>query len=184
MKIPQNYKSYSIQNNSNTGNQIVDNIKNLFHNVSNDNTLTESDKVAIHSFLIETMNHFSEYVQETNNYVFVVQSISELRLTDSISQEEFERQLKNVDLTRRNKHNIAIDACNQLNRQCDFYHIDKICDIDTTNRLQVADFAAKFAMAVHGYAVDHNYTMDEVLSKMNKDPHLLNTDMIDFDERE
>lgn len=39
-------------------------------------------------------------------------------------------------------------------------------------------------MVVHGYAVDHNYTMDEVLSKMNKDPHLLNTDMIDFDERE
>ena len=43
MKIPQNYKSYSIQNNSNTGNQIIDNIKNLFHNVSNNNTLTESE---------------------------------------------------------------------------------------------------------------------------------------------
>ncbi len=177
MKIPQNNLSVANQN-------LVDNIKKLFHNVSNDNTLTEADKIAVHSFLIETMNHFSEYVQETNNYTFVMQSISELKMSNIISQEEFERQLKNVDFSRRSKHNIVIDACNQLNRQCDFYHINRICDIDTTDRLQVANFAAQFAMIIHGYAVDHNYTMDEVLLKMKKDPHLFNIDTIDFDERE
>lgn len=122
--------------------------------------------------------NFSSYVLETNNYVFTIHSISELRATNVISQEEFERRLKVTDSSRRGKHNLAIDACNQLNRQCDLYQIPRICDIDTENRAEVADFAARFAMATHGYALNHNYTMDEVVQLLNKDLQILNTDNI------
>lgn len=84
--------------------------------------------------------------------------------------------MANVDNERRSKHNAAIDACNQLNRLCERYDIPRICNIDTNNRAEVADFAAHFAMASpsHGYALTHNYTMDEVIHSMQNDSRLIN----------
>lgn len=153
---------------------LVEKTKLLLSKVSSNPNLSPQDKEEIHQFILGCIRKFSDYVSETNNYVFVIHSISELRGDYVIGQDEFERRLKNADSGRRGKHNLAIDACNQLNRQCDVYSIPRICDIDTNNRAEVADFAACFAMAAHGYALHHNYTMDEVVQKLSKDPRMLN----------
>ena len=153
--------------------EIVEKIKNLISAIAADQSLSKEDRLYVQNFVIECCLSFPKYVVATNEYVFVVHSISESRANGDISQDEFERRLKNVDISRRNFHNKAIDSCNQLNRQCEKYGLDKICHIDTQNRSAVADFAANFAMAIHGYALDHNYTMDEVVQKMEKDPRML-----------
>lgn len=171
MPISQEERICDYMNNS----YLIERVRKLFKCISDDKSLDDEDKKIVHSFVLDTINHFSEYVLATNNYVYTIQSIKELKLSNIIGQDEFERKLKNVDLSRRNKHNIAIDACNQLNRQCDLYGIPRICDIDTSNRVQVADFAAHFSMVTHGYAVNHNYTMDEILQEMEKDVNLLNS---------
>ena len=166
---------------------VVECTKNLLSCVTHNKDLSNEDIKEIHSFIINTIGKFSNYVHATNDYVYTIHSISELRAEGIIDQSEFERQLSSVDQNRRDKHNAAIDACNQLNRQCDFYNIPRICNIDTNNRAEVADFSAHFAMATHGYALTHNYTMDEVIQKMQKDSRLidnsLNVFKDSYDER-
>ena len=157
---------------------IVENAKTLLSKIAQDPVMDDSDKLFTHEFVLNCMQDFSKYVEATNRYVFTVHSISELRQNGCISQEEFERRLMTVDTERRGKHNRAIDSCNQLNRLCDRYKIQQICKVDSGNRYAVADFAAQFAMATHGYALNHNYTMDEVVSMMEKDTNLLKHDVL------
>lgn len=153
--------------------------------ITEDKELDNDDKKAIHDFIIERIETFSDYVRATNNHVYTIQSITMLRSGNIIDQDEFERRLKNADTNRRGKHNLAIDACNQLNRQCDIYQIPHICNIDTTNRSEVANFAARFALASHGYALNHNYTMDEVVNLLQNNSKLFDTsNVFERDENE
>lgn len=153
--------------------EITNNIKNLISAVAMDSDKTKEDRLYIQNFIIERCLSFSKYVVATNEYVFTIHSISESRKNGDISQEEFERRLKNIDSHRRDYHNNAIDACNQLNRLCKNYNLDVICHSDTSDRSAIANFAASVALAIHGYALDHNYTMDEVVKEMEKDQNLL-----------
>lgn len=153
--------------------EIINNTKALISAVATNQNQTKEDRLYIQNFITDRLKMFSEYVVATNEYVFTIHSISESRKNGDILQEEFERKLKNIDTKRRDKHNSVIDACNQLNRLCDKYHLERICHTDTKDRSAVANFAANFAMAVHGYALDHNYTMDEVIQQMEKDRNLL-----------
>lgn len=151
--------------------------------ISNDIDLSKEDRLYIQNFIIECCLSFPKYVLATTEYVLTIESISNSRINGDISQEEFERRLKAADIGRRNAHNRAIDACNQLNRQCKKYNIENICHADTQNRAAIADFAASFSMAMHGYALDHNYTMDEVVKEVERDIHIFQNKMIFQTER-
>lgn len=162
---------------------IVQRAKNLITAISQDTSKTAEDRLFFQNFVVEKCVSFSEYVVTTNNYIYTVHSISESRKNGDLSQEEFERKLNTVDQIRRSKHNIIIDSCNQLNRLCNTYQIEPICPFDTKDRYQVADFAANMSLVVHGYAINHNYTMDEVITQLDKDTHLFNTKNI-FEQME
>ncbi len=165
-------------------NYIIENTKKLLSTIAQDKNLEKEDIIYMHNFIIENVLCFSNYVTATNEHVYTICSISELRKNNIISQDEFEYKLKTIDTTRRLKHNKAIDSCNQLNRLCDRYNLPHICQIDTTDRYAVANFAAQFAMASHGYALSHNYTMDEVITMLENDPNMLKNKTIfeEYDE--
>lgn len=177
MVLPKEIQNKRSKNKMNTfyndNENLINKTMRLLSCIVENEELDNESKKEIHDFIIERIKTFSEYIQATNTHVYTIQSITMLRNGNIIDQDEFERRLKDTDTNRRGKHNLAIDACNQLNRQCDLYQIPRICDIDTKNRAEVANFAAQFAMATHGYALNHNYTMDEVVNMLQQNSELL-----------
>lgn len=142
---------------------IIQNTNNLFKQIIDNPALNLDDKKEIHIFIVHLLKKFSEYIHATNEYVYTLQSITLLRDAGVIDQTEFEYQLKMIDTLRKTKHDAIIDACNQLNRQCDFYNIPRICDINVRDRAIVAKFALDISTITHYYALDHNNTVDEII---------------------
>lgn len=180
MKIP--YKIGDKTDMSIENSNILDRTKELFQKITEDSTYNTLDKIEIHDFILNCILSFSNYVEATNNHLFTIQSTSILRDGEVIDQSEFERRLLSANRMRREKHNKAIDSCNQLNRLCEKYNIEIICKVDTNNRSDVANFAAHFAMISHGYALQNNYSMDEVVNMMNQNSNIFNVPTI-FEER-
>ena len=147
--------------------EITKRTQDLINTIALDSKLNEDDRLYIQNFIKESCIAFPRYIMATNEYVLTVHSILKSRENGDISQEEFERELENVDTSRRTFHNKAIDACNQLNRLCEKYGLEKICDIETSNRAAVANFTSVFSMAIHEYALNHNYTTAEVIKQIH-----------------
>ena len=86
-------------------NYIIENTKKLLSTIAQDKNLEKEDIIYMHNFIIENVLCFSNYVTATNEHVYTICSISELRKNNIISQDEFEYKLKTIDTTRRLKVN-------------------------------------------------------------------------------
>lgn len=58
-------------------------------------------------------------------------------------------KMENLDSARRSAHESAIASITMLNRICDAYGIERITDIDTTDRYQVADFVRRYCAEIY-----------------------------------
>ena len=63
--------------------------------------------------------------------------------------QELRDKMEDLDNTRSSAHESAISNISMLNRICDAYGVEKIADIDTKNRYQVAEFVGQYCAEVY-----------------------------------
>lgn len=98
-------------------------------------------------FVISRLDTFPAYFDAVYKDVLSLESDTMLRNSGLIDQEQFAFRRESIDATRKMKHDVAISACNQINRQCDAYGVPHICpdiDMDHLDRTMVADFIGTF----------------------------------------
>lgn len=82
--------------------------------------------------------------------------------------EDLREAIENMDKSRRIKHEAAIAACSQINRECDRLNVPRFCP-ETDDRYIVADFCAQVSVEFFldgiGKSVD---TIDNVIKAMAK----------------
>ena len=96
------------------------------------------DDPEILEFIEDQMNYFPKYVNSV-----VAMQIHTNTYSNKTKDDNYLAKLKTLDETRRMIHESTISACNILNRQCKINNVELICDIDTSDRYAVADFAAE-----------------------------------------
>lgn len=64
--------------------------------------------------------------------------------------QELREKMADLDSIRHSSHEAAIANIAMLNRICDAYGAEKIADIDTTDRYQVADFVGEYCAEIYG----------------------------------
>ena len=84
-----------------------------------------------------------------------------------ISQEDFEFRITQSDSLRRSIHDVAIDACKQLNRLCDAYSVERFCPEESADRHQVADFIGTFVYNIYEDG-QGNRSMDKSIEDARK----------------
>lgn len=119
---------------------------NLFHAMCNKPTPAgkpplSSERAA--RILIDAFSAFPEYV---NTVVRCEQQLPLIRAT--AEREEMIARVESLDKLRNAAHNAAISSLTMLNRNCDYYGVARIADIDTNNRYAVGDFCACYTMSV------------------------------------
>lgn len=86
-----------------------------------------------------------------------------------ISLDQYQYKITQLDNNRKISHNAAIDACAQINRLCDSYHLPHICPETDASRDKVANFCAvitnEFFMEGVNYDID---SMDQVIVSLEK----------------
>lgn len=88
-------------------------------------------------FVESRMKAFTDYVAHVNWMETRIQ-----RLTiEGVQGEQWRDAVETLDKQRRSKHNVAMDAINQLNRLSKFYDLEPFYDgpVDHENRTQVGD---------------------------------------------
>lgn len=116
-------------------------------------------------FIVERLNTFPAYFDVVYKDVLSSESDTMLRNAGLIDQEQFAFRRESIDKTRRLKHDVAISACNQINRQCDTYGVPHICpdiDMEHVNRTMVADFIGTFVYNTYEHGIG-NITMDKAI---------------------
>ena len=63
--------------------------------------------------------------------------------------QELRDRVSDIDGSRRIAHEAAISKITMLNRICDAYGTERIADIDTTDRYQVADFVGQYCGEIY-----------------------------------
>ena len=63
--------------------------------------------------------------------------------------QEIRDRISDLDSRRKSAHEHAISSITMLNRICDAYGTERIADIDTTNRYEVADFVGQYCAEVY-----------------------------------
>lgn len=88
------------------------------------------------------IENFGKYV--TSVMMSNVYSKALLRFPDN---NKLRNSLLMEDSARRKLHDSCISFCNMLNRHCEQFNIeDKFCDIDTSDRVQVAQFIGEIVV--------------------------------------
>ncbi|MCR5670741.1 MAG: hypothetical protein K6G10_07015 [Butyrivibrio sp.] len=124
-----------------------ENIGNLIRAIS-ERTPDKEERDYLLTFVAERLSTFTGYFNSVYNDVIASETSRILRDTGRIDQEEFEFRLTRSDASRRSAHNLAIDACTQLNRLCDNFHVPKFCP-ETDDRHVIADFIGKFVSELY-----------------------------------
>lgn len=96
------------------------------------------------------LNYIKERVEKLVEYVNSIE-LMEMQLPIlrfKYEAEKYQEEVMRLDFNRRSKHNVAIDACNQLNRLCEKNGLELLftCDMDDRNEVAeaIADMVTEF----------------------------------------
>lgn len=117
-------------------------VNNLFNVIAEKENAEDANYIS--SFVQDSLMNFTKYFNTV--YRDVLQQRSNKALFDMgrIDRDEYIYRIETNDRARRVAHNVAIDSCNQLNRLCDRYNIERFCPAEEASRTEVADFIGKF----------------------------------------
>lgn len=144
---------------------------------SPDNEYRENDL----DMLNYNMAAFGEYVQ-----IVYHQNYSTPIKYATLEGEELREAIQSMDKNRRIKHEAAIAACSQINRDCEYYNVPKFCP-ETTDRHIIADFCAQVTAAFYLDGIGRDAkTIDDVIKAMTQNCKSVNisniTNNIDTNE--
>ena len=111
------------------------NIRERYHHLLDTMRSSEETEKEDYDFVLERMLRLSDYIKQ----VFKMQ-IEMSVVHDRFSGSDVSDKIKEVDRKRKDRHDLAIDAVNQLNRFCDIYKVEPLFDGDTSDRQAVAEF--------------------------------------------
>ncbi len=103
-------------------------------------------------FVDDKMDDFRKYFNAVYEHVIGAESARLLLNGGMIDVEKYKDRIIKLDGDRKHAHDMAIDACNKLNRQCDAYKVEHFCPTPELaadgskylNRGEIADFVGKF----------------------------------------
>ncbi len=100
----------------------------------------KDDSVSL-DFIEDRVNAFTEYMGHT---AWMETRIQRLTI-EGIRGEQWRDEVAKLDRLKRDKHEVAMDAINQLNRLCETYGLDPFYDkpVDNEHRNQVGDDIGK-----------------------------------------
>lgn len=104
----------------------------------------DGDRDDAFNTIAEAFNSFSAY-QNTVIRMTAMQPI----IYAHCEGEELRDKMTDLDNTRHSAHESAIANLTMLNRICDAYRTERIADIDTKDRYQVADFVGQYCAEVY-----------------------------------
>lgn len=109
----------------------------------------------------ERLDTFRGYFNAVYNHVLGSESARFRFNAGLIDADELRDQISDLDSRRRERHDLAIDACTILNRMCDMHELDHICpDVEkdfsgkVLNREEIADFVGQFVYNVYQRGID------------------------------
>ncbi len=105
------------------------------------------------NYVVDSLNSFTGYFNAVCDNTNGMHINKLLRDGGRISQEEFEWRITESDKRRRSAHNVAIDACNGLNRLCDKYGIEHFCPEEGSPREEIAEFIGSYVMEVYNEGI-------------------------------
>ncbi|MBO4847015.1 MAG: DUF3232 domain-containing protein [Lachnospiraceae bacterium] len=117
-------------------------IKNLFDAVSKQENA--EDAKFITEFITDSASTFVSYFNTVYRDVLQAQAFRSLLDMGRIDREDYIFRIQENDNLRRKAHDVAIDACAQINRQCDRYGLPHICPEKDANRTEIAEFIGDF----------------------------------------
>ena len=89
--------------------------------------------------ILNATNSFNEY------YNFLVMQPTRITsLSLRYEGQDYRNAVQKLDSDRKSKHDVAIGKVTQLNRQFENMKLGKFADIDTSDRIAVANFIAEF----------------------------------------
>ena len=121
------------------------------------------------NFISERLETFTNYFNAVYKDVLGMEINKSLRDSGRIPQEEFERRVLDNDNSRHKKHDLGIDACNQLNRLCEKYGVEPFCP-DGTDRYKVADFIGTFVYNVYESGIGQK-SLDKAIELARANSH-------------
>lgn len=77
-------------------------------------------------FIVERMQHLADYV----NAVVMMSVQVQVLYAKELDQEELIYKIQGIDTKRKMVHDVAMDACVQIDRLCNAYGCDPFCGIE------------------------------------------------------
>lgn len=129
-------------------NNYLSKVSKLFEAMGGDEMLCQGAK--------EQFSFFPKYVNAVIDYIIQ----NEMIKCSSASFDQRRHEIEAIDVARKLAHDAAISAITTLNRWCDMFGIERLADVDTTDRYAVADFVGDFVLElykgeINGKGMDH-----------------------------
>lgn len=115
---------------------------------------------------VEQFSYFTGYVNAVIDYVIK----GEMLRASGASFDQLRDGLERLDVTRKMCHDGAITAVNTINRLCDMFGVERLTDVDTTDRYAVADFVGNFVLEIYKGEIDGK-GMDQAVAEANGKPY-------------
>lgn len=123
------------------------------------------------AFVNERFDTFRKYFNAVYKHVYGSSIALTMVHGGRMEVEEYQDKVMKYDADRKSAHNMAIAACNQINRQCDMYGIEHLCpevEFDPinnekcVNRGEIADFVGRYMYSVFQQGREGR-TMDQLI---------------------
>ena len=123
------------------------------------------------SFVNERFDKFRKYFNAVYEHVYGSSTALTLVHGGMMTPEAYQDMVVNLDGKRKHAHDMAISACEQINRQCDMYGLEHLCpevEVDPinkekcVNRGEIADFVGRYVYSVFQQGREGR-TMDQLI---------------------
>lgn len=118
------------------------NIESLFKSIAEKESGEDLNETV--DFVNEALNSFTHYFNVVYKDYLQGQLNRNLYEMGKIDREELVYRIEKNDAMRRTAHDVAIGKCNQLNRLCDRYGVERFCPGEEADRTEIAEFIGKF----------------------------------------
>lgn len=122
--------------------------KELFDKIMENNQDDPENGEFIINFVYERTGKFVNYFNKVYEDTAGTTRDRTLFAAGRLSQEDLQYNIERRDSARRSAHEMAIAACQQINRQCQANGIPNICP-DTSDRYEIANFIGDFIQDVY-----------------------------------
>ena len=99
-------------------------LKNLIDTIKNSGEDLRTKREDL-NFIVERMQHLADYV----NAVVMMSVQVQVLYAKELDQEDLVYKVQGIDTKRKMAHDVAIDACVQIDRLCGIYGCDPFCGI-------------------------------------------------------